>query len=208
MSRHPSRSHPDDRVLAEVAAGDRSESDAHPDAHLASCARCMQRVDELRQLIVVLGEASRLPTPPPWFRTRALAAIRRRRERGSVWAGFMHCLHDSILAPALSPVRGPAAPGRQLLLQGPGLELDLRLLPPAEETPGRLTGQVLLSSPERSDSPDDLAVEITDERGTSAAVRPDRFGIFSIAGDFQAPLIVTIRSRDWTEEAFVPEASL
>lgn len=211
MKRAPSSMHSGDSIhlgdptLAAIAAGDHV---AEADTHLQSCPQCTERVLDLRNLISLLGEARSLPEPPVWFRTRALAAIRRRREVGPAWAGFLRVLHDSLLAPVLNTVRGPAAPGRQLLLVGPGIELDLRLSPPAEDVPGRLTGQVYLSAPERPDSPADLAVEITDEKGTSALAEPDQFGMFSLAGNFQTPLIVTIRSRNWVEEAFIPEAAI
>ncbi len=202
MSPHRSSQHPDERRLAGLAAGD---EDREVSIHLEDCPQCRRSAEELQALMNLLGQAASLVEPPGWFRTRALAAIRRRREQGSAWSGFLRVLHDSVLSPVPSLVRGPAAPGRQLLHQGDGIELDLRFNPPEEERPGRVTGQIHLSAPERPDAPDALTVEITDALGAIATARPDRFGMFSIAGHFRPPLIVTIRSPYWVEEAFVPE---
>jgi hypothetical protein len=198
-------SHPEDWRLAAIAAGD---SDDEAARHVERCADCEAQLAMLREMVGLLSESQALPSPPPWLRTRALAAIRRRLAEGSLWSGFLRLLADSRLMPVPSTVRGPVALGRQLELSGRGIGLDLRLAPAAEETPGRITGQVHLDPQERPGSPADLAIEITDESGERILTRTDEFGMFSIAGRFDLPLLVTIRGREWVEEAFVPEAPL
>ncbi|MGD8395110.1 MAG: hypothetical protein PVF43_06515, partial [Candidatus Eiseniibacteriota bacterium] len=133
----------DDRLLALAC----DEGTASELAHVRVCATCGRALEETRAVLARLGTLRQLPEPPAWLHARAVAAIRRRREAGARFSGFLRCVFDSLLAPRPAHVRGPAGPGRQVLLRDDAIELDLHLVARSEEGPGRLTGQVLPWTP-------------------------------------------------------------
>jgi hypothetical protein len=109
-------------------------------------------------------------------------------------------------------MRGPAGPGRQLLFEGAGVELDLHVASRSEDFPGCLTGQVLLT-PEVSSAMDtrrtraDLRIQVTDDAGRDAITVTDGFGVFSLTGDWRTPLIVTMQDGESVHEAFIPSTA-
>jgi hypothetical protein len=193
--------------LSEEAVEAAAAGEARPATgrHIQSCDRCRRRVDELASLLRLLDDARGFTASPGWFRSRALAALRRARMHGHGFGGFLRCAYDSLSTSLIAGVRGPAGPGRQLLFEGSGLELDVHLVPPSEESPGSVTGQ-LTPGPDRSQSVafDQLHVRLRDRTGREASSTPDGFGMFSLSGDWQAPLEISIAG--WSEplEAFVP----
>jgi hypothetical protein len=202
QDRIPPTPHLEDEVIEAAASGE-----IEPDArrHLRECPRCRKRVDQLGTVLELLGDAFELTTSPGWFRSRALAALKRVRERGRDFRGYLRCTFDSLISTAPNGARGPAGPGRQLLFEGSGYELDIHLVPPSEESPGAVTGQLLPAS----DAPEQLAYErllvrVRDRHGNEASSVPDRFGMFSLNGDWRAPLEIAIDGERAPLEVFVP----
>jgi hypothetical protein len=178
--------------------------------HLKACSRCRSRVEEARSLLALLGllgEAGVLAGSHRWFRSRALAALRQLRQRGGSFQGFLRCTYDSLIGSYPAGARGPTGPGRQIHFEGAEYELDVLLIPPSEESPGSITGQVMPRSA-RSRALDlaRLNVRARDGSGRDISLAPDGFGMFSMRGDWRAPIEISIAGGSEPLEAFVPSA--
>jgi hypothetical protein len=92
------------------------------------------------------------------------------------------------------------------MMSGDDIELDLQLLPQSEEGPGRVAGQVITRTVSAGTfaGASGARVEIVDDRGTRAATDTDCLGVFSITGDWQLPLVITVDTGGGRHEAYVP----